>query len=99
MAACGHGLALVHGDISILRPGGPRWLPLLERDSETEPRFEHHANGYLQQPTLSTSRDASLSLKTGTSIQEDTYLSDKSRCQTKRIPFRKLYTIPTVVTI
>ena len=48
MAACGHGLALVHGDISILRPGGPRRLPLLaEGQCETEPSFEYHANTYI----------------------------------------------------
>lgn len=29
MAACGHGLAIVQGDISILKPGGLRRLPLV----------------------------------------------------------------------
>ena len=74
-----------HGDISNLV--GQGW----QRDSGESGAYVHLLNYLKRCKSFIEDRYKHLFKKI--------HISDKSRCQTKRIPFRKLHTIPTVDTI
>ena len=78
-------MAWPHGDISNLV--GQGW----QRDSGESGAYVHLLNYLKRCKSFIEDRYKHLFKKI--------HISDKSRCQTKRIPFRKLHTIPTVDTI